>query len=112
MLHLLFACPNRETCNLLTFSLKLLWNAETYASWEKQSNCLKLLLLTGANSASKKNPLQSINNTPSTLLVLKQLILEIGPAIIEDERITLLQVHKLPGLMEDASNSQQLQVQF
>ena len=60
----------------------------------------------------KKKNLQSINNTPSTLLVLKQLILEIGPAIIEDERITLLQVHKLPGLMEDASNSQQLQVQF
>ena len=96
MLHLIFSCPNCETRNLLTFSLKLLWDVGTYAAWEQQTNCLKLLLLTGANTTSKKNPLQSINKTPETLLVLKQIILEIEPAIIEDERITLLlQKHKL-----------------
>ena len=96
MLHLKFSCPNCETRNLLTFSLKLLWDVGTYATWEQQTNCLKLLLLTGANTTSKKNPLQSINKTPETLLVLKQIILEIEPAIIEDERITLLlQKHKL-----------------
>ena len=77
MLHLIFSCPNCKTRNLLTYSLKLLWNVENYVSWEKQTNCLKLLLLTGANSTSKTNPLQTINNTPSTLLVLKQSILEI-----------------------------------
>ena len=90
MLHLIFSCPNGNTRNLLNFSLKLLWEDKTYRSWEKQTNYLKLLLLTGANSTSKDNPLQIINNTPSTLLVLKQIILEIEPAILEDERITLL----------------------
>ena len=90
MLHLIFSCPNGNTRNLLNFSLKLLWEDKTYRSWEKQTNYLKLLLLTGANSTSKDNPLQIINNTPSTLLVLKQIILEIEPAILKDERITLL----------------------
>ena len=90
MLHLIFSCPNGNTRNLLTFSLKLLWEVKTYTSWEKQTNYLKLLLLTGANSTSKSNPLQVINNIPATLLALKQIILEIEPAILEDERITLL----------------------
>ena len=88
LLHLIFACTNCKTKDLLNSSLKLLWGAKTYTSWKLQTNCLKLLLLTGANSTSKKNPLQNINSIPATLLVLKQIMLEIEPDIMEDTRIT------------------------
>ena len=36
----------------------------------------------------KKSPLQNINSIPATLLVLKQIMLEIEPDIMEDTRIT------------------------
>ena len=88
MLHLLFTCPNCKTRDLLNSSLNLLWDAKTLTSWKKQTNCLKLLLLTGANSTSKKDPLQNINSIPATLLVLKQTILEIEPELTEDADIT------------------------
>ena len=88
MLHLLFAGPICKTRDLLNSSLNLLWDAKTYTSWKKQTNCLKLLLLTGANSTSKKDPLQNINSIPATLLVLKQAILEIEPELTENANIT------------------------
>ena len=39
-LHLLFACPNCKTRDLLNSSLYLLWDAKTFTSWKKQKNCL------------------------------------------------------------------------